>query len=120
MSIKLKKSMLMGVVCFYLSASNLGFATSSADVKPESESPMASQTNVDTSNCTSPIKSSPYVIVFGNGGANMSVTCPANYPIMHTWKQQVGFGGIGAVSHGGGSSSIVCCAVKRDWVSSLG
>lgn len=117
MSNRVNKSVLMGLVCL-VGAINLSYAATSTDMKPYAEQPMANQTNVDTSNCTSPIKSSPYVIVFGNGGANMNVSCPANYPIMHTWKQQVGYGGLGAVSHGGGYSSIVCCAVKREWVSS--
>lgn len=118
MSKSVNKSVLMGLVCLF-GAMNLSFAATSTDMKPTAEQPMASQTNVDTSNCTSPIKSSPYVIVLGNGGANMNVSCPANYPIMHTWKQQVGYGGFGAVSHGGGYSSIVCCAVKHDWVNAL-
>jgi hypothetical protein len=79
-----------------------------------SYTPQKYQSYVNTNDCIK-LTSSPYVIVLGNGGANMNLTCPASRPVMYRWQQQVGFGGILSVSSGGGSSNITCCAVAQKW-----
>jgi hypothetical protein len=84
-------------------------------VPPAGLIPHSLQSYVDTKTCTKPIKSLPYVIVAGNGGANMNLTCPPTHPVMYGWRQEVGFGGLLAVQAGGGASWIVCCAVGHKW-----
>lgn len=71
--------------------------------------------DVNTSDCTDPIQSAPYVIVAGIGGADMNLSCPADHPVMYSWRQQVGFVGFLSVQGGGGNSSVKCCAMKQEW-----
>jgi hypothetical protein len=61
------------------------------------------------------LQSSPYVIVAGNGGGNMNLTCPAERPVVSNWRFEVGYGGILAVNAGGGQSWITCCSVGHKW-----
>ena len=77
--------------------------------------PQKYQAYIDTHHCTAPIRSSPYVIVGGNGGGKHHLSCPADHPVMSKWEQQWGFGGLLYVTAGGGRSWITCCAVGHRW-----
>lgn len=77
--------------------------------------PQQLHSNVNTRDCTNPIQSAPYVIIAGVGGADMNLSCPADHPVMYSWRQQVGFVGILSVQGGGGASSVKCCAMKQEW-----
>jgi hypothetical protein len=102
-------------VCILIMFASLCYADST-EIKPlAAATPQTYQADVDTSDCTDPIKSTPYIIVLGNGGANMDLTCPKERPVMYNWHQEVGFGGPGWVSSGGGNTKISCCALKHSW-----
>jgi len=75
---------------------------------------MSYQGYVDTNNCVT-LTSSPYVIILGNGGADMRLTCPADHPVMVNWNFQVGYGGLLVVQDGGGVAKAQCCAVAHQW-----
>jgi hypothetical protein len=104
----------------FLLISSLSYALGSTDVRPRGGLvPQNYQSYVDINNCTAPIESSPYIIVLGNGGANMNLSCPADRPVMYGWRQEVGFGGFSAVQAGGGRSWITCCGVKHKWAEAV-
>lgn len=93
------------------------YAVGSTGISPQASlQPYHQESYIDTQRCSTPIQSSPYVIVAGNGGANMNLHCPADKPVMYGWRQQVGFGGIFSVQAGGGRSWITCCAMNHRWV----
>jgi len=73
------------------------------------------QANVDMSDCTDYLPSSPYIIWAGNGGTNMKLQCPEERPVMIYWQQQLGFAGPLVVSSGGGQAWIKCCALAHSW-----
>jgi hypothetical protein len=89
-------------------------AVDSSSLRAANNVPQKYQSFVNTSDCIN-LTSSPYVIVLGNGGANMTLNCPASKPVMYSWQQNVGFGGLGAVSAGGGRSYVTCCSVGHKW-----
>jgi hypothetical protein len=91
------------------------FAESSTDLIPRQTQPQTLKASVDTNDCE-PLDAGKYVIVLGNGGTNMKVSCPSRRPVMLAWEQELGFGGFGAVSWGGGEGKAKCCAVRHDWV----
>jgi hypothetical protein len=109
----------ISIACMLLALTTLCHATSSTDAgllpNVKKMTPQSYQAKVNTNDCTAPIQSSPYVIIAGNGGANMNLTCPPHHPVMYHWQQEIGFGGLGAVSMGGGNARITCCALTHVW-----
>lgn len=97
---------------------DIAYAISSSNpaVMPNIGSPQGYQASVDTdmSNC-SDYASDSYAFVFGIGGGNMKLQCPPNKPVMVYWQQEVGYGGFGVVTHGGGKAWIKCCPLKHTW-----
>ncbi len=109
----MKITLFLTIVVFLVSSA---FAMESSRLQPRQKwVAQGFQSYVNTENCTQPIRSSAYVIVAGNGGANMRLTCPPEKPVMYGWRQEVGYGGWPAVSFGGGASWITCCAVSHQW-----
>lgn len=97
-------------------------AISSTDpaVMPNIGAPQSYQAHVDVdpNNCIT-LRSSPYVIAGGAGGANMNLKCPAEHPVMYRWQYQVGLSNlpplIWSVTAGWGYSWIQCCAIAHSW-----
>lgn len=106
-------------LCFVLIVVSISsFAAESTDLGPRKDLvPHSLQSYVDTNHCTAPIQSSPYVIVLGNGGANMRLSCPPDRPVMYGWHFRVGYGSLtSAVQVGGGRTWITCCPFGYKWV----
>lgn len=105
-------------IAFIIMLLPLSVLADSTEVHPLITTPQQLQTSVSTSanDCGPPLKSTPYVIIAGIGGAHMDLSCPPERPIMYKWSQVVGFAGFLSVQAGGGESSITCCPVKREWV----
>lgn len=96
-------------------SANLCQATSSTDLQPKGGASRVYQSRVNTSDCTAPIWSTPYVITAGWGGTFMDLTCPDHHPVMYNWQQELFFGGPLVVAWGGGHAKIRCCALKHEW-----
>lgn len=99
----------------YVVSASVSYAASSTDLVLNTTQARVYQSRVNTEDCTDPINSGSYIIVAGNGGTNMDISCPPHHPVMYNWQQQLGFGGIGMVSWGGGSARIRCCALIHEW-----
>lgn len=91
-------------------------ANDSSQIKRIQGAPQKYVSYVNTEDCVT-LQSSAIVIVLGNGGGKMDLTCPQEKPVMYNWKQEVGYGGIVSVSSGGGDTKVTCCAVGHKWVS---
>lgn len=115
MNKRVKGVVSMGLLSLMMA--NVGYASSSTDIKLDDFSPKAQvyKSYVNVNDCTNPIIAGKYVVIFGNGGADMEATCPDHHPVMRNWQQKIGFGGLGAVSYGGGGASVRCCAVSYRW-----